>query len=244
MRRFLTLWRRECMACFLSPVAYVTMVLFYLVASFTFFAAVLYHEGEVQSLNILLYSAILLWSPVLVTVICMRLFAEERRTGTLEPLMTAPVTEWEVVLGKYAGAMLFVLVVLSPVAGNLFFLALLSPGITVVDWGAWLAGGVGTLLMTGLFVAVGTLISLFTRNQIVAALSCFAALWMMILFGHLLEQSPIALFYRNAEWFAVVTHLERFARGLVDTRLIVQYLSLTVLMLFVSVRVLETRRWL
>ena len=100
MRNFFTIWHRELAGCFLSPVAYVTMVLFMGAAGGTFMTGVIRNEGSQATLPAILYSSIVMWGTVLVTVISMRLFTEEKRSGTIETLMTAPVTEAAVVLGK------------------------------------------------------------------------------------------------------------------------------------------------
>lgn len=244
MRRFLTLWAREMAGCFLSPIAYVIMVLFFAASSFTFFFGVLRNAGEVQSLVLLVVSAIVLWQPVLITVVCMRLFAEEKRTGTIEPLMTAPVTEAEIVMGKYAGALSFVLLVSLPVMGCVYALAALSPGVEFIDNGAVLGGALILSMLSAFFVAVGLFVSLLTRNQIVAAIGCFSAAWLVVLFGHLLAQIPLPWVYNSAELYSVVSHVEAFVRGSIDTRTLVQYVAGTWFILFVSVRMLESKRWL
>jgi ABC-2 type transport system permease protein len=174
----------------------------------------------------------------------MRLFAEERQVGTIEALMTAPVSEAEVVLGKYAGALTFALAVSLPALSSLFILAYLSPGLSVrqLDGGA-IAGGVLILvLMAAACTAVGLLASLLTRNQIVAAVTCFAAILFPLVVGQMLALTslmPVGL----AAYVSADGHVLSFARGSIDTRPVVLYLSLTALLLFISVRVLESRRW-
>lgn len=244
MRAFLTLWRRELTSTFLSPIAYVTLVVFLAVSGGTFMMGVFNNAGRSQPLSNLLFASIILWMTLLISVVSMRLFAEEKRTGTLETLMTAPVTETQVVLGKYAGALAFLLIVAAPAVGQVGVLAYLSPGITLetLDLGA-LAGGCAILvLVIGFFTAIGLLVSLMTRNQIVAAVCTFCAVWLALLAGHILSAIPAGT-GRIPDYLSVVGHIEDFSRGQLDTRPVVLYVTGTALLLYASVRVLESRRW-
>ncbi|MCK5849947.1 MAG: ABC transporter permease subunit [Kiritimatiellae bacterium] len=242
MRNFFTIWNKELAGCFLSPVAYVTMVLFLAASSGTFMMGVIRNENLAATLPSILFASIMVWLSVLITVISMRLFTEEKRSGTIEPLMTAPVTEAAVVLGKYAGAMSFMMIVTLPVLGCLYILAEMSPAITSVDHYSVLTGYGIVLLISSLCVAIGLLISLTTKNQIVAAICCFCIVWMVLLVGWFISNLPI-----NAEeiagYLAAENHMDNFCRGIVDTRPIVLYLSGTIFVLFVAVRTLESRRW-
>ena len=242
MSSFFTIWRKELAGCFLSPVAYVTMVLFLSVSSGTFLIGVTGNEGTTTMLTVILYSSVMTWMTVLITVICMRLFSEEKSSGTIEPLMTAPVTETAIVLGKYAGALSFLVIVAMPVIGSVYILAEMSPGITFVDRGALVAGGLMVCLICGFCIAAGLLISLTTRNQIVAAICCFCFAWLVLLMGWLVSNMPVNA-ESAAKYLGADRHLETFCRGIVDTRPVVLYLSGTAFILFVAVRVLESRRW-
>jgi len=242
MRRFPVVWRRELAACFLSPVAYVTMVAFVSVSAFTFLAQVMRDVGGSDPLSVLLFASIILWLTILVSVVTMRLFAEEKRSGTLETLMTAPVTDVEVVLGKYAGAMTFVTIVVAPAVACIFILAALSPGIESVDAGAVTGGCVIVFVVAALAVAIGLLVSLMTRNQIVAAIACFVAIWFVLLFGWFVSSVP-GVSPKLSAYLSAMSQIEDFARGSVDTRPIVLYVSCTVFVLFAAVRLLESRRW-
>ncbi len=242
MSNFLTVWKREVTACFYSPVAYVTMVIFLAVSGATFMTEILRSEGEGESLSIILFASVIIWVTVLITVIAMRLFAEENRSGTLETLMTAPVTEVEVVLGKYAGAMSFLVVVLAPAVGNAYLLARMSPGLESVDSGAVFGGAAVLILVSGLCMAIGLLVSLMTSNQIVAAIGTFCAIWVVLLFGWMASSLSL-LPDRIIEYVGTMTQIEDSARGSVDSRPVVLYVSTTAFMLFVAVKRLESRRW-
>lgn len=243
MRNFFTIWRREMTACFLSPVAYVTMVVFLAMSGWIFLQLVEEHVGTNEPLPVLLFKVIIFfWLPMLVTVITMRLFAEEKRSGTIESLMTAPVTETEVVMGKYFGALTFLLIVAAPAVGSIFLLAFLSPGIDSVDIGAVLGGCLILFLVSALCTSIGLFASLMTTNQIIAAICCFAGVLLPLLAGHLVSLLPVGS-AEIVEYFSATTHIPDFARGSIDTRLIVPYLLGTAFVLFSAVRVLESKRW-
>jgi ABC-2 type transport system permease protein len=243
MRTFLTIWRRELAACFLSPVAYVAMVAFLFMSGATFVVGVVRNTGTSETLPSLLFGSVLLWLTLLITVISMRLFAEERRAGTLETLMTVPVTEAQVVLGKYAGAFTFLLLAAAPAAGNVFILAAFSAGGVAVDPGAMLGGALILVVIAAFCLALGLLISLMTRHQIIAAVGGFSATWFVLLCGWL--AASLAFGPGNlADYVSAMNHIEDFVRGSLDTRPLVLYLSGTALVLFLAVRVLESRRWI
>lgn len=243
MRKFLTIWGHEMAACFLSPVAYVLMVVFLGVASATFLLDVVREPAIRGGLATPLYESIIVWLTILVTVVSMRLFAEEKRSGTIETLMTVPVTETQVVLGKYAGALSFLLLVSLPVLGSCFILAAVSPHMTLadIDYRALLSGGCILVLVAALLSAVGMLVSLLTRNQVIAAICCFCAVWIVLLCGWILSTFPGGAV--AADYVTITDHIREFSRGAVDTRAIVLYVSVTVFLLFTSVRILESRRW-
>ena len=245
MRKGLTIWRREVSAGFLSPVAYVVIVLFLVVSGWIFLQLAEGHSGTDESLvSLLVRVVVFLWLPVLATVVTMRAFAEEKQRETIETLLTAPVTEAEVVLGKYAGALSFLLLATVPAFGGFFLLVHVSPGLAMarLDWGAVGGGFLFLALMAANCAAIGLLMSLFTRNQIVAAVSCFTAILMPLVIGQALGATAAA-----PDWLADAVsaeiHLRAFCRGVIDTRPIVYYVSVTVFILFLSIRVLEVKRW-
>lgn len=244
MRTLLTICRRELAACFLSPVAYVTMAVFLLVANGCFMIGVMRSLGENEALSSLLFNAITLSMPILVTVITMRLFAEEKRSGTLESLLTAPVRDIEVVLGKYGAALGFAVLVLAPAVASIFALDWLSPGITLadVDRGSVIAGCIILFAQAACFTALGTLVSLSSPNQIVSGITCFVLIWVALMGGWIASIVP-GVPRTLADYLSATTHVEDFARGSIDARPLVLYASCTVFLLFAAVRALESRRW-
>lgn len=244
MRNFFTIWRRELTAYFLSPIAYVIIVVFLAMSGGIFLIGVDKNVGSDVSLSYLLFGAVLLWLPILVSIVSMRLFAEEKRSGTLETLMTAPVTDAEVVLGKYAGALSFVLIVILPAILHIFVLAALSPSIDIksVDPGAVSSGCFIVILIAAFFTAIGLAVSLMTGSQIVAAISCFLVIVVCMGAGTLVSLLPVDA-SRLTQFISPLIHAEDFSRGSVDTRPVVLYITGTIFILFTAVRILESRRW-
>jgi ABC-2 type transport system permease protein len=174
----------------------------------------------------------------LVPMISMRLFAEENRQGTMELLLTSPIRDWEIVLGKFLGAWLLYALILS--------LTLIDIAILFVygnpSWQPILVGYLGMLLQGGAMLAVGTYISTTTRNQIVAGGATFAAcllLWVLAWLSDLGE-SVVA---KALAYCSVLTHFEPFSKGVLDTKDVIFYLSLMFFGLFLTARSLESLRW-
>ncbi|MFC1498827.1 ABC transporter permease subunit [Verrucomicrobiota bacterium] len=242
MRNFFTIWRKELAAHFLSPIAYVIMMIFLSITNWLFLMLVENNGGSSEPLSVFLFRVILfLWMPVLAAVITMRLFAEERRSGTIETLMTAPVTETEVVLGKYAGALCFLLLITAPAISSVFLLKILCPGISYLDLGA-LTGGIIIFFLLSIFcTSVGVFFSLISRNPIISVVCSLCGMWLMLLAGDILVSLPKGT-GKVVEYIYSGSHILDFARGSIDTRPVVLYLSGAVLMLFTSVRLLEFKK--
>jgi ABC-2 type transport system permease protein len=253
MRAALSLFRREFSAYFLSPIAYVVLFVFLAVTGHLFYLTLDQlttegPEGVRFPMKLMLgdvnFWLVFLFIPPLLT---MRLFAEERSTGTLEVLMTAPLRDWEVVLCKYFAALAFYLLMWVP---TLIYVPILvdwhwstfSAGIDPYPvWSSYL----GLILAGAMFLALGLFVSNLVRSQMVAALVALALGLVFIVVGiwrpDMDTGGPL---YRLLYFFTVPLHFERgFSRGIVDTRPVLLYLSVTVFFLFLTVRSLESRRW-
>jgi ABC-type transport system involved in multi-copper enzyme maturation permease subunit len=239
MTSALVIARRELVAYFLSPIAYLVLTLFLLVQGYSFWLFIELLAGrDAPHGAVMQYffgGTFLYWLFVmfLVATITMRLVAEERRAGTLEPLLTAPVDEAAVVVGKYLGALAFWAALWAPTL--LYVLVLRGYAPDAPDAGPIAAGYLGTLLVGASALAVGTLCSTVTRNQIVAAVACFVALVLLLLVGALGDA-----LVRTGPWSAVLAyinlfrHMEDFGRGIVDTRHVVYHVALAALALFAA----------
>jgi ABC-2 type transport system permease protein len=246
MRATLSLVRREFSAYFLSPIAYVVFAVFLAVLGYRFNETVAQlsergPEGVSFPFQFMLtdtwFWLVFLFIPALLT---MRLLAEERGSGTLEMLLTVPLRDWQIVASKYAACFAFYLLLWVP---TLFYLPVLAAA--GVDLRPALSCYLGLALAGGMFLAIGLFVSSLVRSQMVAALLSLALSLVFVIAGFWRSDLDTGTFaYRAKAFFAVPLHFERsFSRGIVDTRQIVLYLSVTVFCLFLTVRSLESRRW-
>ncbi len=243
MRKFMALFRKELGAVFLSPLGYVTVAVYMSATGWTFLQAVQAQVGSRMQLEALHAISVLIWMPVLITVICMRLFAEEKRVGTIETLLTTSVPDVTVVLAKYCGAMAFVLVGLGGALASLPLLVMQAPGIEVVDGAALLGASIMLVLVAMCCTSIGVLVSLLTRNQIVAAICCFWAICVPLMIKPLMQAFPYVR-QEVLDRLSVEQHILLYTGGILQAPPAVLYLTITVLMLFSAVRILESRRWI
>lgn len=247
MRAFLVLWRKEWTGYFLSPVAYVVTIFFLVVmgAIFSLLVSVLADGSAGVSIMNLLFGSPFFWMTMLVIipVLTMRLFAEERRSGTLETLLTAPVSDPAVVLAKYAGAVSFYVTMWLPTLAYLLILRQFSAMLAPIDFGPMAGGYLGALLVGLFYLSIGLFCSALTSNQIVAAIITFAAMLILFLLGLLDFVTTGETLRAVSACVSSYSHMLDFSRGAIDTRPVVFYLSGTALMLFATVKVVESRSW-
>jgi ABC-2 type transport system permease protein len=228
--------KRELAAFFVSPVAYVVGAAFlFITGLFFFFTVSLAGLATLAEVFNVIGVVLLFIAPILT----MRLISEEARSGTLELLITSPVRDWEVVLGKFLAAFLFFVALLVPTLYYLFLLTRYgNPDIPVT-----LSGYLGVILLGGMLLSCGLLTSALSANQIIAAvlgvaLSLF--FWMAGALGTTLGDSALGSIF---DYLAVQNHFTDFLFGLISTGNIVYFLSVTAGALFLATRVLEVRRW-
>jgi ABC-2 type transport system permease protein len=246
MTKILAIVRRELIAYFSSPLAYIVLTAFLLMQGYIFYIIVSFLNNPMTQamtpLRLFFGGTVFFWLFLLFTVpvITMRLLAEERRSGTIEVLLTSPVTEGQVIAGKFLAALLFYVVLWLP---TLIYVVLLKQH-SSIDLRPVLAGYLGVLLVGFLFLAVGTFTSTLTNNQLIAAIIAFAVLIALFSIGlveQLLVSSSVirdALGYMNL-W----THMDDYAKGIVDTRHVVYELSVGLLFLFLAAKSLEVKKW-
>ena len=245
MKSFIAIVRRELIAYFSSPLAYIVMAAFLLLqgALFALIVGYLSQPGQ-SSLSILqafFGGTIFFWFFLVVApLITMRLIAEERRSGTIEVLLTSPVTEAQVVIGKFVAALTFYVVLWLPT----IIYVLMVKSQAAVDWGAVAASYLGVGLFGALFISLGLFASTVTRNQIIAAVLAFTGLIILfglpLLRGLMISSSTMATVIDHADLWQ---HMSDYAKGIVDTRHVVYELSLTGLFLFLSTKSLELAKW-
>ncbi len=248
------IFKKEMRLYFTSPVAWVIITMFLFIAGYFFYSIFAFYTlASMQSamnpqmareLNVTdsvlrpLFSNVSVILLLLMPLITMRLFSEERRSGTIELLLTYPVRDGAVLIGKYLAALALYAIMLA--------LTLLYPGIVLyfarVEWGPLLTGYLGLFLMGATFLAVGIFASSVTENQIVAAITTFGTLLLLWVVGWSAE-------YVGGSWGRVLSHLsilehfDTFARGVLDTKDVIFYIDVTLVALFLTLRSLETRRW-
>jgi len=239
MNQTLTIAKRELTSLFFSPIAYVVMGLFGLGMTLIFFLG--FYPGGQAALRTTFQGVI--WLMIfLVPAISMRLISEEFRSGTIETLMTCPVSDTQVIFGKWAGAMaFFVVLILAPVIVLVFVLEYNGRP----EYGPIFTGVVGLLLTGGLYLAIGTFASAITQNQIIAFMLTVSIICLLTLMLYFLPNAAFvgdglrkALHYMNVNY-----QFDDFAKGLVDLTNIIYFISGIALFLFMAVIVLQSRRW-
>ena len=241
-----TIYRRELAAYFFSPIAYVVLCgfLLYQGIHFTLIVAAFQSSAFVQMTPVQAFFGGTIFYYLLLLVVCplltMRLFAEERRSGTYEMLMTAPVAEAEVVAGKYLAAVTFYASLWLPTLTYVWIVAKQMS----LDPGPVAASYAGTILVGMVFLAVGTLLSAASRNQIVAAMLTFAILGGLAFTLGILQLVwyEEGLLREALGYINLWSHMEDFAKGIVDTRHLAYYATVIAFALYATVRTLETSR--
>lgn len=240
------LLRRELNAYFASVLGYVVLMFFLVVMGVTFGVIVGYLSRAPTQFTAMRIMFSMFWLPSLVVVpmITMRLLAEEKRAGTLEMLMTAPVTDFEVVFAKYLGAVTLYTMMWALTGFYVLVLRHFSGAVSALDLGPILSGYLGVIVIGQFFIAVGLLASSTTNSQIAAALMSFAVVFLLlIVLNWLTYMFPSGSFGTVFHALSAFDHMQDFERGIVDVRPLVLYLSGTALALFATTRVVESRKW-
>jgi ABC-2 type transport system permease protein len=178
-----------------------------------------------------------------VPLVTMRVFSEEFKLGTIEMLLTAPVTEWDVVLAKFFGALSFFAMLWLPTALDLFLLQIFSNPAPPIPWSEIALTVLTLALVGGFYVSLGVFTSVLTKNQIIAAVLCFALVFTV--FGISLMRWIQQVDATSLEWISYIStpeHFQNAVTGLFDTRPIVFYLTVTAFMLMLTQRILQGRR--
>lgn len=242
MSRIGVIFKRELIGYFATPIAAVFIVIFLMLAgAFTFYLGDFFARGQADLLPFFNFHPWLYL--VLIPALAMRLWAEERRGGTIELLFTLPVTLWEAVVGKFLAAWCFTGIVLALT----FPLWVTVNVLGEPDNGVILAGYVGSLLMAGGFMAIGSCVSAMTKNQVIAFVVS-----VVVGLGFVLSGFPLVLDFFSG-WtppffldlissFSFLTHFHAVSRGVIDLRDVVYFLSLIVFWLFATALILEWKK--
>ena len=245
MNGLIATFTRELRAYFFSPLAYSVLALLLMVNGFVFWIIVSFLSDPRAQIGAPLQyffgQTFFFWLVLIFVtpILTMRLLAEERRSGTIEVLMTAPVTEGQVVVGKYLAALVFYIFLWVPTLAY----ALILEKYADVDWGPVASGYVGVLGIGALFLAAGVFASTLSRSQLVAALLTFVVLIPLFTFGLIENLINNETLKQAFSFLNLWQHMDDFGKGVVDTRRLVYYLSGTVFLLFLAARSLEVKKW-
>lgn len=253
MRNVWILCRKELRSYFVSPIAYLLLAMFAIVFGFFFWNSVGYFvyagmeaqmRGAMFPLNVNeqvirpLVSNVSVLGLFLIPMLTMRLFAEEKRSGTIELLATSPIRDFEVILGKWLAALVLYGAMLLLTAINFAWLFRYGNP----DWKPLLVAYLGLLLQAGALLAIGTFVSTLTRNQIIAGAATFGVCLLLWVLEWVSGYDP-APYARLMAYLSVLTHFDSFAKGVLSIKDSVYYLSAIVLGLFLTARSIESLRW-
>ncbi|MBI3417163.1 MAG: ABC transporter permease subunit [Verrucomicrobia bacterium] len=237
-----TIAKRELSGYFASPVAYVFIVIFLLmIGFFTFMAGGFFERGEASLISFFL------WHPwlylFLVPAVGMRLWSEERRSGTMELLLTMPITAWQAIVGKFVASWIFLALALFltfPVVITVNYLG-------DADMGPIFCGYIGSLLLAGGYLAISCMTSAMTRNQVVSFIVSVVICLLMILAGwppvtNMFVQWAAPWLVNIVAGFSVMPHFEGFHRGVLDSRDIIFFLSIIGFSLFGTSVIIRSHR--
>lgn len=237
LRTVYILFKKELMAYFNSPIAYIYMAVFLVVGNWLFMKP-LFLMGEITMRG---YFALIPWVFLFLTpAITMRLWSEEKKTGTIEFLLTLPVSNWQLVLAKFFGA--FVFLALSLALTLSLPVTLLKLG--ELDLGPVIGGYLGALGLGAAYLSLGLVMSSLTKNQIIALLAALVSSFAFFIIGQdfIIASLPSSL-ASVLRFVSLGAHFDNIVRGLIDSRDIIYYASFTYFFLWLNVKVLEGRKW-
>jgi ABC-2 type transport system permease protein len=255
MRNVLAISQKELKSYFAGPIAYVAIGLWALLYGYFFATLLYYFRQQSMSMNQMgmtgpqavnvnqqlirpILQNVMIMVLFVMPMVTMRTYSEEKRSGTIELLLTSPVSDVQIILGKFFGAMALYAIMLAVTTIDLGILFIFgSP-----EWKPILTMYFGLFLMGGCFISFGLLISSLTQNQVVAGISTFAVfllLWIITWIGSFLGGTWDQL----TQYLSIVEHLDDFSKGVVDTKHVIYYLSFITFGLFLTAKSVDTERW-
>jgi ABC-2 type transport system permease protein len=256
MRNIAEIFKREARHYYTSPIAYVVIVIFTAVFGFLYFRNLTYYSqlsyqlmqnpyypqriDLVMAVFAPLFSSNSIIFLLVIPPLSMRLFAEEKKSGTIELMFTYPVKDVQIVMGKWLASLTILLVML----------ALTVPGVFMAfkfagswEWGPVLSGYLGMFLMGVSFLSLGILISALSENQIVALIISYGTLLAFWFLGWAIDPNSGKKMADVLTEFSIIQHLDNFIKGVIDTRDVVYYVLFIFTCVFLTARVLESKRW-
>jgi len=240
---------REVRSYFYSPVAYVVLIFFLLVSGVDFYFQISFMNQRPMQYSVqeAFFNSVFFWFAfvLIFPLITMRLFAEEFKLGTIEPLMTAPIRDWQVVLAKFFGALVFYVILWLPTLIYFWVFQAVTHQPAANSTGAYLGAYLMLLLLGMFYLSVGCLASALTKNQMVAAIICFCVITLHFFSGLIsfVLQEVSSSTRQLLGYFSALEQMGALSRGEIDTRPMVLYLSMTVVMLTLTYQVFQSRKW-
>ncbi len=246
MRQIFALVKRELIAYFSSPLAYIVMAAFLLMQGYVFYIILSFLNNPVSEamtpLQLFFGGTLFFWLFLLfvVPVMTMRLIAEERRSGTIEVLLTSPLTEAQIIIGKFLAALGFYVSLWLP---TLLYVVILKQ-YSAIDLGPVFSGYLGILLLGFAFLGIGVFTSTLTNNQLIAAILAFATMIFLFTAGLIEQLLPSSAIIKPAfSYMNLWSQMDDFARGIIDSRHVVYQLSVGLVFLFLATKSLEMKKW-
>ena len=235
MQNIKTIYLKELKSYFNSPIAYIVIIVFLIIGGY-FFTNGLF-QNNLATLRPL-FDIVPFIFLFFIPAITMRLFSEEKKQGTIELLLTKPITDNELVIGKFLAAFMLTMITLLPTLLYLIVVMLIGK----VDLGAVIGGYLGLIFMAGVYIGVGVFASSLTENQVVAFIVSFVAVFALFMVGKILIQfSPLLV--SAIEYISTDYHFINISCGVIDSRDLIYYLSMITFTLFLTRVSLESRKW-
>jgi ABC-2 type transport system permease protein len=254
MSNIIAIAQKELKSYFASPIGYIILGMFSLLYGYFFYALLAYFSRQStsmnqfgangQTLNInqdmirLLMQNVTIIALFIMPMLTMRTYAEEKRSGTIELLLTSPLTDFQIIMGKFLGSLALWAAALA--------VSLIHIGLLFIygrpEWRPLVACYLGLLLFGGCFISIGLFISSLTKNQIVAGITTFAAILFLWIISWVSSFGG-PTFQKVTEYMSVITHFDDFSKGVIDTTHVVYYLSLITLGLFLTAKSVDSERW-
>lgn len=233
-----TIFSKELKSYFNSPIAYIVMIVFMAISGFLF--SMSFFQINIASMREFFGSFFiqLVLFVVFIPAITMRSFSEEKKQGTLELLLTKPVTDLELILGKYLSALTLVVITLSPTILYFIVIKMMGP----IPFWPFLTSLLGYILMSAFFLGVGIFVSSLTENQIIAFIVSVLICLFFFLLGKLLIVFPVSV-VSVFEYITTDYNLNNISRGVIDSRILSYYFSMIFFTLFLTKVSLESRKW-
>jgi ABC-2 type transport system permease protein len=227
--------KKELRSFFDSPIAYIVITIFLLITGWFFFSDLfLINQASMRNLFGIVPFIFMFFVPA----VTMRLISEEKRSGTIEVLLTLPVRDHEIILGKFLAGLILICVAVVLTFVYTFTLS----GLGDLDFGSVVAGYIGLIFLGATYLSIGVFTSSLTQNQIVAFITSFVIIFALFMLDKVLMFMP-GFLVSFLEYLSVDYHFSNIARGVIDSRDVIYYLSIIFLFLFLAVRALESRKW-